>query len=178
MTIAYATASRGLSDRDVRRSASSHPATPLRRDTLSDRDVMVQQFGEFEVFWPSTSLRAPQVRGSVRAIAALPADWDSYGAPSIDAEVLAMAERLMLDLVEQNVDLPSLVPTSRGGVALEWHRPSMEFSLELQPTRPGLAAGSFFFSDDTSGEEWESDIDEVDMARVQRALASFRGEAR
>jgi len=165
----------GLSEGEIRRSFSPCAATPSRPDTLSDRDVLVQrQFEDLIVFSPkSNTARLQHVRGTIRSLAALPVGWDSYGAQSFVSDILATAERFMTDLAKCDAELPSLVPTSRGGLALEWHRPAREFSIELEPASLGKASASVFFSDDDSGEEWEQDLADVDMAKIQAALARF-----
>ena len=50
-------------------------------------------------------------------IAVLPPNWDSYGGETPWPENVAIARRLALLFGQP----PAVVPTSRGGVQLEWH---------------------------------------------------------
>src|SRR5579864_1910144 len=47
-------------------------------------------------------------------------DWDSYGGRPVDPGCAWAAWRLLLALMREDSPVPSLVPTSRGGVQIEW----------------------------------------------------------
>lgn len=60
-------------------------------------------------------------------------DWDSYGSCTID---LSVAERVIkfLDLfLDDDTPRPDIVPTSEGGVQLEWEKDEKELELEFRP---------------------------------------------
>ena len=60
---------------------------------------------------------------------ALPENWDSYGAPKITSSAVDAALRLRAALATE----PAMVPTSKGGVQLEWHDRGFDVELELLP---------------------------------------------
>jgi len=62
------------------------------------------------------------------ALLRLPTNWDSYGAPPIDAKTIERA-RAWLGAV-------SVVPTCKGGVALEWYRDGVELEVIFSPDDP------------------------------------------
>ena len=81
----------------------------------------------------------------------LPQDWDSYGGlPVAPANVWA-AWHVLTRLMREQLPLPALVPTRRGGVQIEWHRRGIDLEIEV------LAAGRLLvsFEDAHSGESWE-----------------------
>lgn len=62
----------------------------------------------------------------------LPADWDSYGAPPIDAATIDRAERFLRRV--------NILPCSDGAVQLEWHSDGLdiEITFEADGTTDGL----------------------------------------
>lgn len=62
----------------------------------------------------------------------LPFDWNSYGAKPIDPETAASALRLMLDVLSADDPQPAVVPTSRGGVLLEWHEGGVDLEVDVR----------------------------------------------
>ena len=79
-------------------------------------------------------------------------DWDSYGAPSIDAAVLRRVKAFLTDVLAASLPAPYVVPTSKGGITLEWRRGERELIVELVPDQSAMDA---FFSDDAIDAEWE-----------------------
>ena len=69
------------------------------------------------------------------ALATLPDGWDSYGARPIAPAATEEARRLLW-LMDDPSQAPSVVPTSRGGVQLEWAHPhglGSEVEIEIGP---------------------------------------------
>jgi hypothetical protein len=65
-------------------------------------------------------------------LASLPANWDSYGAPAISPAAVAYV-RLFLDALH-------LVPTSAGGISMEWHGLA-DLSLDVDVRPDGTVEG-------------------------------------
>ena len=63
-------------------------------------------------------------------------NWDSYGAPPIDSRIIDAAVRI----AELLRNPPAIVPTSSGGVQLEWHALGIDFEIEI--TTPMSAEAS------------------------------------
>ncbi len=70
---------------------------------------------------------------ALRKIMALPDGWDSYGARRVESEVLNVALELLLLVAQRTLPAPTVVPTVRGGVQLEWHAPPMDLEIEVLP---------------------------------------------
>lgn len=84
----------------------------------------------------------------------LEADWDSYGARRIDREnVLSMLD-LLARVMADDSPVPSVVPTSNGGVQVEWHMRGIDFEIETVGPRRFEAS----FEDAATGEEWDGPV--------------------
>jgi hypothetical protein len=81
-------------------------------------------------------------------------DWDTYGGAPVDPRCVAAALDLARRTFRSDTPSPSVVPTSRGGVQLEWHIGGVELEVEfLSATRIcGL------FEDASAGTSWEKDL--------------------
>lgn len=81
----------------------------------------------------------------------LESGWDSYGAARIHPENVEAALRLLLNVMKEATPAPSVVPTSSGGVQLEWHVSGVDLEIET------LSAQRFsvFFEDYDSKEQPE-----------------------
>jgi len=84
----------------------------------------------------------------------LGSDWDSYGGSPIDPRCVAAALDLIFGTLPHDAPVPSVVPTSGGGVQIEWHTRGVDLEVELlSATRVcGL------FEDAISGSSWEKDL--------------------
>ncbi len=83
------------------------------------------------------------------AFGELDENWDAYGARPIAPYCALIAAELILNLLESDSPQPAAVPTTRGGIQLEWHR--VGANLELEVTSYGRL--SVFFEDERTGEE-------------------------
>jgi len=73
-------------------------------------------------------------------LAALPDDWDSYGAPPLSSRALQVAHSLLLALAKQPVPIDRvelnpfhIAPLPSGGVQLEWTGPRTDIEVEIDP---------------------------------------------
>lgn len=161
-----------LSEQEISRVPSYSAPSPRSPGTLSDREI------QLPVSDLSFMSRVPavyfDVRGQLQQFLDLAPDWDSYGGRPIDPTIIHVAQYLLVSIAESEVELPSLVPTSLGGLSLEWHRPTVEFAIELEPEGGmGQPRAVVFFSDDVSGEQWEQDLSQLEPAQLQSALSHF-----
>ena len=65
----------------------------------------------------------------------LPPNWDSYGAPQIEKQCVIDALYLLSNTASTSTPKPWVVPTSHGGVQLEWHRGGIDFEIEINPNK-------------------------------------------
>ncbi len=89
---------------------------------------------------------------------ALARGWDSYGAPPIDDAAIQAALSLVVDLSAAHFPLPAVVPTSKGGVSLEWRRGPQEIVVEIAPVTGGA---DVYYCDDAAGVEWDRPLREA-----------------
>lgn len=64
----------------------------------------------------------------------LEAGWDSYQARTIDPQRAQHVLLALLEVMKPATPLPSIVPTTDGGIQLEWHRNGID--LEIEPVSP------------------------------------------
>lgn len=93
-------------------------------------------------------------------------NWDSYGGSQIDPACILESVRLLLAVTTENTPLPSVVPTSQGGVQLEWHTNGVD--LEVEVISPPRFSASFGESDTDREEEWEFS---ADLTRLMTCIA-------
>jgi len=99
---------------------------------------------------------------------ALEQGWDSYGSPCIDPRYVGAAVRLILDAMQDDTPVPSVVPTSRGGVQLEWHTRGIDLEVEfVSPYRLRV-----FWQDQRTGQVSETEVIQ-DLRPLTMALATL-----
>ncbi|MBV8193882.1 MAG: hypothetical protein JOY64_29445 [Alphaproteobacteria bacterium] len=114
-----------------------------------------------------------EVLSKLTSLLKLTDGWDSYGAraPSWDAAMFALA---VLDSVMQpSTPSPSVVPTSSGGVQLEWHVNKMDLEIHVE----GPYAGDYWWRDHVSGKEDFGDIDSADLTALLEPIARVAKKA-
>lgn len=103
----------------------------------------------------------------LKRIAALRANWDSYGARPVPQRTLVYALKVILELIHPSVPdrLPHIGATVHGGVSIEWSTPTS--GLEITVHEPSRV--SAYFWDEVSGEEWEKEVGtELELSSVVR----------
>ena len=78
----------------------------------------------------------PAVVRQIDRLSSLPSNWDSYGAPPVDQHCLVSALHFLAKLLAPDASAaqtPALVPTSAGGVQIEWHREGKDLEIRIDP---------------------------------------------
>lgn len=110
---------------------------------------------------------APTVDALGRLLS-MPRGWDSYGAQAVDPACIASALELAFTMMHERTPLPSIVPTSLGGVQLEWHTRGIDLEIEIRsPSRISAC-----FEDQRTNETW-ADEQIYDFGRLRAALAEM-----
>ncbi len=111
----------------------------------------------------------PFVCKQLHAIESLPNGWDSYGAPSPDARLVAAAWGL-IECLAQAADLPQphVNPTRNGGVQFEWESGERYFELEVMAER----AAEYLYCDDAAHVEETGNLFEEES--LEEVLAFIR----
>jgi hypothetical protein len=100
-------------------------------------------------------------------VGSLPENWNSYGARSITAQTVAAALRLLSLIMSDVMPLPSVVPTSRGGIQLEWHTRGVDLEINVSPG--GGYTASF---EDLRGSQWSGDVTS-DLSPLRAVLVTL-----
>lgn len=131
---------------------------PIRRnpdlltDITSASRPMVIPFGEGAIFFSEApSPRFHHLLTWISELGDLEENWDSYGACPVRPECAVTAVRFLLRFVDRDTPAPSVVPTNRGGIQLEWHRAGAD--LEVRIESPGRM--EVFFEDERADQEEE-----------------------
>jgi hypothetical protein len=161
-----------LTDQDWR--ASNITSTLPDRATLTvgtagRREFRIQFDGEQLVIGivHPPAWAEPMVQ-SLGKLLQLEPDWDTYGGSPIDPMCVVAALKLALEVLPDDMPVPSVVPTSRGGLQLEWHTRGVDLEVEfLSATRVcGL------FEDADSGTWWEEDLSS-DLRPLAEAISKL-----
>jgi hypothetical protein len=110
---------------------------------------------EVRVSVPYSSVeRMETALARIRSLASLESNWDSYGAVPLQRGAVLHAVRLVAAILQnEDVPLPAIVPTSQGGLQLEWHRGRATLEMEVLPNR---TVEVFFLM--PSGRTWEGGL--------------------
>jgi len=93
-------------------------------------------------------------------------NWDSYGGLGVHPSAARHTVRLLAAIFQNDVPPPAIVPTSQGGLQLEWHRGQASLEMEVMPD---LKVEVFFLM--PSGRTWEGPL-----ANNQWRLETFLGQ--
>jgi len=74
----------------------------------------------------------PDTVNSLRRLVSLAPNWDLHQAPSIDMDSVVGAMELLVLVMRANTPAPSIVPTTTGGVQIEWHRKGVDAEVEVR----------------------------------------------
>jgi hypothetical protein len=111
--------------------------------------------GALESLAPVAAEYRRRLRNALAPLRTLPPDWDSYGADPVDPPTLDRATSFLSTLaiyVRSRYPRLYIVPTTDGGVSLEWQSGPKELTITFQPGSKELEV---FFADPTSGREDE-----------------------
>lgn len=124
----------GLSDADVERREWQPPVAELSREELFSTPILLHMAGGGVVI--TVSNREPAwMRPAVQALATLATlrgDWSSHGSRPIDKLSIWNALQLLGSIMDPRTVPPSVVPTSQGGVQLEWHIGGIDLEIEIE----------------------------------------------
>ncbi len=115
------------------------------------------------------------VQADIDALDRLQPNWDGYGAPAIDPQVLAAAKQFVTGLPDNLASRPHVVPLSNGTLQLEWHAGPKTLELEFESAR----SIRFLQWDPPTGVEQEDSISVRDTERAIDLIHWFmNGECR
>lgn len=100
---------------------------------------------------------------------ALPPNWNSYGAPPIQQDTIFAAIHLLRQIVSSDTPQPAVVPTTRGGVQVEWHQGGIDLEIKVISSQ----RFSMSFEDLRAGLAWEDEFDLNDLGRARSAVEAL-----
>src|SRR5260370_40530609 len=90
----------------------------------------------------------------------LPENWNSYGARRIQPELAEAAIHLLSKIVQPETPKPEVVPTTAGGVQIEWHVRGIDLEIQiLSQDRLNVS-----FENLASGQEWSRELNLGDLS--------------
>jgi hypothetical protein len=95
-------------------------------------------------------------------------NWDTYGGSPLSDDAIYTALSIIARLLRDESAPPAIVPTSEGGVQLEWHRAGDELEIRVAPS----GAISAFRCNEVAGEMAE--IEQVSLTDL-RPLVELAG---
>jgi hypothetical protein len=98
----------------------------------------------------------------------LPDDWDSHDAVHVDPRAAGQVVRLLAATMRPDTPPPTIVPTPRGGVQLEWHYSDVDLEIEVPPA----GALHVAYENTVEQQDWEADL-RFDLTRLVQALAAL-----
>lgn len=94
-------------------------------------------------------------------------DWDSYGGRPTSLRSATTAIQVLASLTPLDLPEPQILPTTDGGVQLEWHRGGVDLEVEISSNRV-----SYWYENATTGETREEELlsDYASLADLDLAL--------
>ena len=119
--------------------------------TEPPRRVMKIEASASRLLWPAWTRTTVD---NLLGLLDLRPNWDSYGAHPISTTSVETAVSLLLQVMQDHSVPPAVVPTSSGGVQLEWHLRGIDLEAEVSPSGAVYA----YEHDHQSGAEWEGEL--------------------
>lgn len=116
------------------------------------------------------TLREPSTRvilDDLQRLLHLQPNWDGYGAQRPAFDAIHVAWQIAGEMAKNRVPLPSVVPTRKGGVQLEWHTPTINLEWEIDPTPQ---TGVFIFDHLPTGARLDGELP-ADVEGLREALS-------
>jgi hypothetical protein len=97
-----------------------------------------------------------QVLEGVLNVLDLEENWDGYGGRPVRPAAVRAALDLLKGEMRYRSAPPAVVPTSSGGIQLEWHERGIDFEIEVDPD----GGVTMVYEDDERGIDWEGTLAE------------------
>jgi hypothetical protein len=92
----------------------------------------------------------------------------SYGGVPVQPSAVKATSAILFAYARPSSPPPTVVPTTRGGIQIEWHTPSVELETSVAPP----SCISALFENRATGEEWERDF-RSDLSELAKAIGQL-----
>ena len=104
----------------------------------------------------------PEIVDTLTGIAALPRDWNSYGASPISPQAIEQARELVRKALTQGLTRPGISPATGGAVSIEWKTPDFHLVIDADPRY----YTTYLLTNLRTGEEEEGQLDGDNTFRI------------
>lgn len=127
---------------------------PPAAKTLSEKELTNVEPTVQGIGWTSSDAWFFPVRESIYGLLSLRDNWDSYGASAVKQDLAATAADILQSIMDPDTRIPAVVPTTRGGIQIEWHASGIDLEIEIEST----ARITAFYEDSATGLRWEREL--------------------
>jgi hypothetical protein len=164
-SIATTGASEGVEETIERRSRRETIATfPVARSPLLRPASVTEEHAAATSVSPSWLRR---VKERIRRLGMLRGNWDSYGAPPVNPDLVPLAQDLVDWFAVDGIPPPDVFPTNGGGVQFEWHIRRVNVRIELSPFDETVVDFHDLLPD---GQTWSRPVSDPSLQSVRRRL--------
>lgn len=110
----------------------------------------------------------PQIAQALSSLLVLPPNWDSYGAQPIDPRCIEYARTLLRSIMKPDTPAPAVVPTSQGGVQLEWHTKGLDLEIEVRSPEQCYV----LYENHRDGTTWEGELT-ADLTQLRQFVSNL-----
>jgi hypothetical protein len=148
----------------------AEPAWP-QATPETDFDIAQQSLLQ-GIKWTSSDTWFVPIRASVYDLLSLAENWDLYGAAQVKQEFVASAADLLRNIMDEYTPAPAIVPTTPGGVQIEWHTNGIDLEIEVEST----SRINVWYEDSRTGISWEDELSS-DLRRLSDIVAMLSRRA-
>jgi hypothetical protein len=91
---------------------------------------------------------------ALAALRSLQENWDGHGAARPQSTIANAVMSLLTRVMRDDTPAPSVVPTTYGGIQLEWHMRGLDIEVEFVSSQEIRG----FFEDSRTGDSWEDNL--------------------
>lgn len=124
---------------DRERTTVQYPWTVGEDESISEHAVF--SWSVLPMVYASDASPHPWLIGAVRELRSLlmlKSGWDGYEGSPISGRAIERASEVLQVIAKSEAPPPAIVPTSSGGIQIEWYRSNIELQIEIEPSNERL----------------------------------------
>jgi len=151
-----------LSEHDWTFAAVAADSWSGRHDDRDSITILLQEDGLLIEFTGRKPWSLDEVVTSLVDVLNLPDNWDGYGARQPTLISAKEAVEILAEVLAPGLPIPSIVPTVKGGIQLEWHRRGVDLEVEVTPD--GQVSGYLDDQRQHDEQEWDLTVDRTALS--------------